>query len=82
MRKKYELRTVADFAKIPSDKIDECMADFAYVLKTWDEEKKNPAPGWEFLKNCFVWIDDGKREISQVQVYREGEIDHEASQAD
>ena len=77
MADEYTIRTVADFAKIPEDKLQECLADFVQFLAMIRcSQKINQAIHMEFElpegsvnleTDVFHWIDDGKRGLSTVE---------------
>ena len=56
--KAYEIRTVADFLKVPPERITDCLAEFALCLSIARENKGVVAFGG------FRWIDDGKRNVA------------------
>jgi hypothetical protein len=63
----YELRTVADFAKVPRERRAACLAEFATYLKMHDDFMVLMTP--EDRPGCvtfhhMVWIDDGARNVS------------------
>lgn len=76
----YPLRTVADFAAIPADRIDACLADFASWLRV---SRKSQAIGdaatkalggtVTFDSGGFTWVDDGIVGIQQVDIQCDGE---------
>lgn len=60
---RYEIKTLADFTKIPSDKIDACLADFKLwisLARTFQMSAIAPV--------SMDWIDDGKTEISEITI--------------
>lgn len=68
--KRYEIRTVADFAAIPVEKLDACLLDFdgwlrfrAAVKLLQGVEMHDP--------DVFPWIDDGKH-FAKVTVHGPG----------
>ena len=71
MADEYTIRTVADFAKIPEDKLQECLADFVQFLalirhpaeinKEMQMIFELPDGSLNFDIDVFCWIDDGIR---------------------
>jgi len=76
MADEYTIRTVADFAKIPEDKLQECLADFVQFLamircsaeinQAMKIALVLPEGSVNLETDVFHWIDDGKRELSTV----------------
>ena len=61
--KRYNIRAIMDFADIPEDKIDACLADFRDCIKLFRVIKADATQGkWADKINAmgFEWIDDGK----------------------
>ena len=67
--KKYLLKTVEDFLQIPDDRVDECLREFAVVLRMVNEiEAKsqnsiaevNTGLKVKILMPYFGWIDNGR----------------------
>lgn len=81
MNTEYHINSLSDFLKIPHEKQAECLEDFATWLdmcRRKDElraalEKEFPGAGAELNVDGFVWIDDGKRGISDVSFTVNGE---------
>jgi hypothetical protein len=64
---KYRIATVTDFLKVPSDRIADCIAEFADYLVIMREiiEKAStlsgtPISSVAFEPTVFVWTDDGE----------------------
>lgn len=74
MSKEYEIRTLADFQKVPNDNLAECLVDFLTLLQMWHEADKAPHPEVKVLKDRFIWFDDGSREITQIRIIAEDEV--------
>jgi hypothetical protein len=64
MSNEYEIATLADFLKVPKEKLPECMVDFM----GWLVMKRNESaicaslgaePG-QVRIDRFIWLDDGK----------------------
>jgi len=72
-KKKYEMRTVNDFLKVPIDRLDDCLKEFKTALtmhKNLSElikiagdtlSKHNPVE--ETRMPSFTWIDDDKKNM-------------------
>lgn len=61
--RQYEIRTVADFAKVPARRRARCLSEFATWLKMHDDVIALLTPhGLEWF--AFTWIDDGKRKLT------------------
>jgi hypothetical protein len=66
----YTIKTVADFLKVPEDRIDECLRDFDSYLhsarrtinlvRLMAEEMGGTIPDDEIAYPMFIWIDDGE----------------------
>lgn len=69
MSKSYEIRTVADFVKVPADRIDDCLAEFAVALVVG---RMAAAISDQIKFPLFTWHDDGKKE-AQINVEIGGE---------
>jgi hypothetical protein len=59
--KTYHIETVADFLKVPQDRLDDCLAEFRTVLRC--VEPFEALTGAEIVPS-FTWVDDGNRHIS------------------
>jgi hypothetical protein len=77
MSKTYNLQTVEDFLKIPVDKVDACLADFAKILKSapgisrlGDAFAKGIDPDLQInlALNSMTWIDDGVSGVRNIQI--------------
>jgi len=65
----YEIRTLADFEKIPPNKLHSCLDDFRFwllLIKTTESMPDGVCDALgvepskiEFDRESFVWIDDG-----------------------
>lgn len=88
--KTYEISKISDFLKIPSDRIEDCMAELAQHLKavksSFEMIDIDPSHGMSKL----VWTDDGKEDLNikiscedsnepplQIQVIKNKSDDHE-----
>lgn len=63
MAKTYEIRTLSDFFKVPNDRIEDCLKEFAVgleFLKANHELMGLENGQMEF----FNWTDDGKKNIT------------------
>ena len=69
--KVYEIREIWDFAKVPDDRLDECLREFALFVRlvavtetlaslVGDVDGK---PSMRVGSQSFTWIDDGLREV-------------------
>ena len=77
MADEYTIRTVADFAKIPEDKLQECLADFVQFLamvrcsaeinQAMKMAFELPEGSINVKTDVFHWIDSGKRGCSGVE---------------
>ncbi|MCK2149497.1 hypothetical protein MYE70_10510 [Marinobacter alexandrii] len=76
MSERYEIKTVSDFTKVPSDKVGECLQDFAEWLALMQQHKQieslldklaDTDGAFSTQKEVFVWVDDGKRGVSRVE---------------
>lgn len=75
----YPIRTVADFAAIPEDRIDACLIDFAAWLRVSrrsqeisDVTESMIGGSVQFDIGGFTWVDDGIVGISSVDIQCEG----------
>jgi hypothetical protein len=62
MSKTYEIKTLSDFFNVPSDRIDDCLKEFALgikVMKSDFEALGVPNGKMDF----FNWTDDGKQNL-------------------
>jgi len=60
MNKKYEIKELLDFAKIPADKLVQCLSEFIKVVEIMQLLKKKNIRA----KIEFIWIDDGKKNLN------------------
>ncbi|MDX1558992.1 MAG: hypothetical protein R3193_08815 [Marinobacter sp.] len=84
MSRRYQIKTVADFMKVPKEKRAECLADFEDWLSIMDNHKEleglldylsKTEGAFSTQHNSFTWIDDGKRGVSGVEFSAKGEGD-------
>ena len=75
----YKIRSVEDFAKIPSDRLSTCLSDFADWLvlvrrNVEIQESLSTVIGADgkLDTGCFHWIDDDIRGCSAVDVVVNG----------
>lgn len=78
MADKYTIRTIADFAAVPEDRLSECLQSFADFLDVTRQlarirqEKMKvsefPDGFLEFEPGVFHWIDDGMRGVSEFSL--------------
>ena len=73
---RYEIRTIADFLKVPEDRLDACLDDFrasAHLMRpmadlveaiTEDYGEGEKPIGVTVEPQSFVWIDDGVKHIT------------------
>jgi hypothetical protein len=64
----YEIRTVADFARVPPEKLGKCLKDFALFLTLIRGAKLNLKPGFSIDNSVFHWIDDGQPGLSEASI--------------
>lgn len=65
MSETYEIKTIGDFLKIPSDRISIClkeMAEHLPVVRANLEMLGIEPTGKEI--NVFTWVDDGKKDLT------------------
>ncbi len=63
---KYEIKTVADFFKLPPEKVNQCLDEFKSFIAFYHLTKAIEREVGETI-NCdpvFNWIDDGKTDIT------------------
>lgn len=81
MKTEYHINSLSDFLEVPHEKQAECLEDFAAWLdmcRKKDElqsalSKEFPGLSPQLSVDGFVWIDDGKRGISDVSFTVNGE---------
>lgn len=81
MNAEYHINSLSDFLKVPHEKQAECLEDFATWLdmcRKKDElqsalSREFPGLSPTLSVDGFVWIDDGKRGISDVSFTVNGE---------
>lgn len=70
----YEIKTVADFLKVPEDRIGQCLAEFEGWLRLARSDQTDGllrtllGANGKFLNDCFYWRDDGKPGLSCVNL--------------
>lgn len=57
MPAEYEITTVADFAKVPDDRIEDCLREFAGLVISHRINLQRP--DFNLLLDSWTWIDDG-----------------------
>ena len=63
MTKTYEIRTLSDFLKVPNDRIEDCLKEFAVSLEFL--KANHELMGLENGQmEFFNWTDDGKKNIT------------------
>lgn len=76
---KYHIKTPADFLKIPLEKVQHALTDFAnwiaFVHAIQDVVKENSErlKGLELDLSEFIWVDDGLHEIIPTFTRKETE---------
>ena len=82
MSRRYQIKTVADFLKVPKAKRADCLADFQDWLAIMDDHKGleswldilgGTKGAFSTQYNSFTWVDDGKRGVSGVEFSVKGE---------
>lgn len=78
MSNEYEIRTVADFAKLPADKIAACLSDFVEWLDAVRKIAAFPSVVSDMLgckkgavsvnMSSFTWIDDGNAGLTAFRL--------------
>jgi len=70
--KEYQINTIEDFVNIANEKnIHMLTADFYNMVLQWIKiRKKHP----ELKFKSFKWIDDGKVELSNVEILGKGNV--------
>lgn len=65
----YTVTCLMDFLKIPPEKLQVCLQDFAEWIKYLRER-----PDMQILgKSTFLWIDDGKVGLKYIDILSAGE---------
>lgn len=74
--KEYRISSLADFAKVPPDRLDACLVDFkAFLLHVCQSEAElvrllGPvASGTVSVGESFTWVDDGVPGIGFIDFY-------------
>ena len=82
MSDRYEIKTVSDFRKVPPEKQSECLQDFAEWLSLMQHHKHieslmdelaDTSGAFSTVMDTFIWVDDGQRGVSKVEVSVRGE---------
>lgn len=60
----YELATIADLLKIPTDKLGECLRDIEYAISLCHFAGGDEAVKMSF--DSFTWTDDGKHIVNMA----------------
>ena len=60
---RYEIRTVADFIAVPSDRIEAMAEDFASFLTIHAEVAALGLSDVTQRRDVFIWIDDGEHDM-------------------
>lgn len=68
MSKEYEIRTMADLAAIPQDKIDACLTDLGAWLRFYHSIPAEVRPYVEMKLDTFNWLDDGEAGIGGLRI--------------
>lgn len=67
--KTYRIESVADFALIPADRRDACLADFRVFLGVSEAARTIlGVEGVKVIGEVFDWTDDGKSEITDIVI--------------
>ena len=73
--KRYVIKDVADFLKVPADRRADCLVEFADFLTFLDKVASAVATvKWadtvtaDISKSHFIWIDDGKIGVDGIQL--------------
>ena len=76
MANEYRIASLADFAAVPADRLDACLADFkaflSYANQTGSQLAElfgSAAEGLISVGESFTWIDDGKVGIGAVDFF-------------
>lgn len=67
MNNRYEIRTLADFIAIPSEKREHCLHDFALWCDVIERAVGLEQAFGGVVKaqtDTFVWLDDGKHDMN------------------
>ncbi len=83
----YEIRTLGDFANVPDDRLDDCLAEFATavrfqratgdILNALAREQIPALTGAAFNvfpSGAFVWIDDGENHADISVTIQAGDV--------
>lgn len=80
MSAEYTISSLADFAKVPPDRLGACLADFATWLRLLPKHAEIEAAASRMLgstttlvTDAFIWVDDGIAGLSAFTVECEGE---------
>lgn len=79
----YKIACLKDFTNIPTEKIKDCLEDFALwiALKKQGTAENNQIqyfsdtflPGSK-IEDHFIWIDDGRSGLSEIRLSCDGEF--------
>jgi hypothetical protein len=72
---RYTIRTVHDFAMVPVESRETCLREFMLWLEMVDALKGMMQGIPVQLPEAFLWIDDGKHEVSIIITNGEQTID-------
>lgn len=73
----YLIESFEDFDKVPEDRLETCLADFAEYLRMGRMIRAVFNPETVSLVPRFVWVDDGIAGVSSI-----GFLDHEGNPID
>jgi hypothetical protein len=81
MSAEYKIASLADFVKIPPEKLDACLIDFAAWLRLFRVEAEINSAATRMLggaaklsSESFTWVDDGIVGSSAFDVVCDGEV--------
>ncbi len=61
---RYEIRTLQDFARIPSDRLEACLRDFQYAIELHKLAYGSEAANVEVIS--LDWADDGNHSVTAL----------------
>jgi hypothetical protein len=64
----YEIKTVADFASVPADRLAACLQDFALWLEIRAEANRCLDSAKVSWVDIYLWKDDGRRDVTLRRV--------------
>ena len=67
MSTEYQINTIADFAKVPDDRLSDCIQEFVLCLFQFRAVQHKTG----YALEAFTWVDDGIPMVQAVEV--EGE---------